>query len=577
MEHLANQPEPLCPARACPWARGGLLLGLLALFSLTLWAGLWRNDFPSAWHNDEPGKIRQIRQGARNLHHPPLLLDLTAAACRLQGVPSASAHADPERIAQVGRGLSALFLALAAVGASLLTYRLARVPPGRPAGVSTGAALTTGALLASEPLLIECAHYFKEDILHLLGLVVALLAGQYFWEGRSSLPRAVLAGAALALCVSAKHSGWLLPAIMLPVSVWLLWRGGPSLDRPRTQLLPLGAAFAVFYGLLNWQLLIALPMALGELGWELRKLGGGDYGVGEATPHLLYFWWLYNEYGLLTGLLLLVLLGFGLRWLVQAPSPRRRDAAVLWSHVWALHVLSALAAVYLLVLAFTAKFSDRYALPLCLCAAIALPLGALWLGHHLVQRTRLNPRWAPLLGLLALGLTVGPGRAVGLAERLEGFARDSRAELVQHIQHQLPGGSVIAADSMALGTAEPALGGEHAALSTWFAADLGTLPDLARQGVTHIAFSRDVAHRYFETPWALRTYAGGVAGAGAGARPLDLHRVRFYSALAQAVRSPTGTWTGEGLTLRLVWQGPHHHPRPLHPGLYLVEIQLLPE
>ena len=36
-------------------------------------------DFPYFYHSDEPSKVRQVIEGTRNLHHPPLMLDAAVA------------------------------------------------------------------------------------------------------------------------------------------------------------------------------------------------------------------------------------------------------------------------------------------------------------------------------------------------------------------------------------------------------------------------------------------------------------------------------------------------------------------
>jgi hypothetical protein len=335
------------------------------------------------------------------------------------------------------------------------------------------------------------------------------------------------------------------------VGAWLLWRRRQEVEAPDFRL-----ALGVFlgaYALLCAPMLLQLPTAWGEILWELRKLGGGDYGVGVKTPHALYLWSVYNDYGwtgafYLGGLLLAGLAGLFWR-------PRTQS--------WTVSVLSAYSLIYLIALAFTAKFSERYAIPLILAASLGLALGAAALGKLLAARFP-RRRWAafagPALGLAAALILLAPARTHDLRQRLAGFASDSHADLARYIRHHTPPGTVIAADSMALG-AKPALGARRALLTSWFAADLGTLEDLANRGVNSIAFSRDVAHRYYETDWARQVLAGQ------DTRPLDRHRVDFYGTLSgQQPANPAKIRT------RLLWSSPARDPKPLHPGLYLVEL-----
>ena len=585
-EQAPVETEQIPPAKAprrvwLPRALYGM--ALTALFALALWAGLWGNGFPSAWHNDEPGKIQQVRQGSRNFHHPPLMLDVVALLAEVTGAKS-----DPEAVARLGRDFSAVCLALAAVGLALLGARLA----GPVAG------LVAGAALGSHPLLVECAHYFKEDSLHLLGLVAALWAGQIFWEHPRSRRCAVAFGMALGLCAAAKHSGWLMILVMAGVSGWLQFRlplegGPPGPPSGRRRVLSTGTTdgdvrppgkrwrmvlgvFAVTYLVMCWPMFQQLPLALGEILWEMRKLGGGDYGMGLKTPHPLYLWLIYNDYGWTGSLLLAALLVVGLVQLVKLTRPRD----------WAVMVMAAYTLVYLVALAFTAKFSDRYGLPLVLGASLALGLGAARMGPWLARffhrgepapevraakggrlRSFIVHRLTPAMSLLVVLVVFAPGRVHDLRERLTGFATDSHEDLARFIRNHTPPGSVIAADAMAL-SPKAAVGSRRAVIGSWFAADLGTLEELSERGVRYVAFSRDVAHRYYETDWARATYFGDPASQTP--RPLDLHRVKFYSELAQAGSEAGGS--PAALRVRLVWNAPYRDPRPLHPGLFLVEL-----
>src|SRR5512139_4059354 len=107
---------------------------LVALVVFAAGLGLFseRRSFPFYYHPDEPGKVRQLIDRRRNLHHPMLLLTV-ADLVRLTSLRGA-ARKDPQAVVEMGRLVVAAFAAAAAALLALLAARLHGVAAGLAAG-----------------------------------------------------------------------------------------------------------------------------------------------------------------------------------------------------------------------------------------------------------------------------------------------------------------------------------------------------------------------------------------------------------------------------------------------------------
>src|SRR5215210_2864672 len=134
------------PSSAGALRRQWLLTALLFLAALFLYTR--HNTFPFYYHPDEPGKLAQMREGARNFHHPLTLLTATELLKRLAG-----RELDCQGIAEVGRSVSAIFGATAVAAFSWVGFRRF--------GLSGGVAVGIVMLLQRRPC--ELARFMKED------------------------------------------------------------------------------------------------------------------------------------------------------------------------------------------------------------------------------------------------------------------------------------------------------------------------------------------------------------------------------------------------------------------------------
>jgi len=488
------------------WAARVPVRGLWAAVLLVAGVVLHREgaDFPWTYHNDEPSKVRQILEGWRNYRHPPLMLDAVALAEAV--VPG---RQEPQEVAEWGRAASAGYGAAAVV----LMADAAWMAAGPWAGLATGAVL-----LLHGPS-YEMAHYFKEDSLFLLGLALMLhaLAG---WRRHGGAGWALGWLAAGWVLVGAKWIGWIPWLLSLP-SAWPGLRG-----LPRRRLALLAAVFAgvvLAAGIRYWTHWEVFALT-GREEWE--ALWQGDYAAGVEVPHgryleLLGTFWPLEWLGLAAGCALFA------RWRGGLPG----GAWCLWN------VGAALAA-----LAWTAKFSERYAVPvawlLAWLACVGPPL--------LAARLRL-PRAGLVQAALALlgALVLSAGQWPDFQARREGFATDSRELLSAWLARQDTSDWRLARDQPALIQLPPARVEEE----SFFAADLGTVDDLRRRGITHVAVSYEVFHRYVD----------GSADQSLRADPLFARRAEFYQTLLRGGKVACAM--------------PNRHPKTLHPGITLVDIR----
>ena len=433
-----------------------LLLGASAWLTLSLW-----NKFPYFYHTDEPGKVKQIAEGTRNLHHPLLLLESVAFAVKARGL-----HANQE-IVETGRAISAAFAAAAVV---LLSWTVAR-----SRGPWIG--LAAGLLLLTQPDIHEYSRYFKEDAALLFG-VTAVFAAMQFWEQKPGPLAALLLGSAAALALSAKYIG----AIMLLPAAWILIPSSSGRSWPRIALAIL--ALISVAALINLRLLTDPDTFRDSLSRETTLVLEGQAGVTKSIPHAGFFARLLNRSA---HLLPLCLLGTLAAWRASKPGHRSE---------W---FLIASPIVLAILLSFSAKDSGRYFLPACagIAASAATGLAAL----------TASPRWHRLaipatLAALALSIT-------RTLPYLNGFRSDARRNLLAWAAANLPADAqLIQGRKVCLPdfSGQFADGWHHTPKhlfpidSTSYLPDLAPSPAaLAAAGYSHAAIAGDEFERYLRS------------------------------------------------------------------------------
>ncbi|MDR1192311.1 MAG: glycosyltransferase family 39 protein [Verrucomicrobiales bacterium] len=470
------------------------VLSALALSAALLLAGVPQLHFGWGWHNDEPTKVLQILDGAWNLRHPPLMLELVSAATRTLRLT------DGQAVAFCGRLLSLLAAGTVMVGGMWLA--------GRQAGTLAG--LGAGLVLFFQPALFEAGHYFKEDALFLAALMLTFTA--LFACERSAGRGAWLGlGAALALTVSVKYSGWLLvPAVALFAGL----RGGKHWPLTLAALVLLTLA-------VNLPLLTDWRGFRESFGDELYRLGHGDYGMSSARSLAWNYLALAARqipWPLLAG------------YIIYAGWRLRRGATPA---EW---IFLAVPPLTLAALALTAKYSERYLLPLTVTVSVAGLYGPLLMTKRPALKITLA------VALTVSGCVWTGGAWLGLHR---GFQHDSRAELTAWICRHLPADAVIAEDTYAK-INQYALQG-RVLLDNFFAADIGPLDELRALGVTHLIISYDVYHRFVD---------GSAAPPSGQAADFARRRLFYETARRQ----------------KILWHDANANPKALHPGLTLVEL-----
>jgi len=485
-------------------------LGLTAvLVAILLGLLLPQCRFNWVWHNDEPTKIIQIQSREWNLRHPPMLVTLTSFLSGEAG------RQNQQRIAEIGRCLSALGLALMLASAVLLVWFRA----GAVAGIAAGL------LLILQPDFFEIGHYFKEDTLFLGGWMFCWLA--LFWVEQEPGRRPLwLAALALALVVSSKFVGWL----MLPVIVAGLWRlrGGEGLKREGPGPLLLFLVLTLWW---NYPLLVHWQWFCESMNDEIVRLQVGDYGVALAHPVRAYWDLLWQQVPSLFIYSTVLYLLYGL-W-------RRSFKVVEWAMLFYL-------LVYAGGLTRSAKYSDRYMLPVTLGFYLAGLYGPLLMLRDWLQRGVWVRR---VLQTLALSALMGFALWFKLPQWLslyDGFRHDARLEMADWMKKNLPPNVLVAEDGYV--KLEPKQLGGRPVVEDLFVADLGSLEDLRAQGVTHVIISYDVYHRFVD----------GLITPKKGEEEEFNRRRDFYQGLLRS--------------RGILWQEPKKSPVALHPGLTLVDI-----
>ncbi len=433
----------------------------LALFAAAFSLNTRSNTFPYFYHPDESEKAAQLLTGNWNFHHPMLLLTTAKLAVEVTHVPL-----HEQSVVEVGRWVSAAFTAAAVVALSLLAFAWRGWVPGIGAGL---------ALLLHNQL-FELSHYLKEDTALLFGVSCTFLVAYLYWQRPTRL-WAVALGVASACAISGKYIGVFVLAVAGPV----LWFA-PAPGR-RGRIAWACGALLVSLLLINLPM-ITQPGAFGHsFDRELLLVVHGQRGTTRSVPHAVYGPVFRDNTTPVVWVLLLVFL-FA-RW-----RERRSVTLVEW-------LIIGFPFVYTLALSFSPKTHDRYFLP---ATGVLMVLASCGIADaaHLLGRW-VPARWAaPVLALALVGAQWPKWERYD-----EAFAHDDNRELFEWVKNNLPASAIIAKDSRVQlpgpGSARvTALFGElpQTVRGKKFAADLGSIRELRKLGVTHIAVSESDYGRF---------------------------------------------------------------------------------
>lgn len=492
------------PPFITPRDRWRLLGWSTLLFAVSLALFVRHHHFPYYYHPDEPGKVEQVMDGKWNFHHPMLLLGATRAVVDLAGIEKRE-----QPVVEAGRWVSAVFMAVAVVALSLLAY----------AWRGWEAAIAAGGALALHHQLYELAHYMKEDSALLAGMSLAflmLLAILY----RPTVFRAALLGVACGLAISGKYLG----VVAVGMAIAVLWkccvrredfangtssstsngivyhafdRRRPEDDGPRFTIHRPALFAAFFFALLaallavNWPMLTDAGTFRESLGREVDLVAKGQGGLTRSVPHAQYWNVFIDNTTAAIWLLLAVFL--------HARWKQRRDLGLVEI------LLIAFPFAFAIALSFSPKSNDRYFLPATAMFVVLAGLGTLDFGRLFPRGAR--RRWATLGAVAVLVLAQLPS----WLEYEEAFQHDDNAALIDWMKKELPHDAVVARDAR-IQLPDPQRK-KHAARvgivpqkvinrdasgeTVRFAADIGSIDELLKRGVTHVAISESDYGRFF--------------------------------------------------------------------------------
>lgn len=443
-------------------SRVWLAVWAIVLFVSALALNTRHNTFPYFYHPDEAEKAAQLLTGKWNFHHPMLLLTTSKVV-----IDIAHVTAREQAVVEAGRWVSAGFTALAIVALSLLGY----------AWRGWKVCLAAGLALLFHHQLYELSHYLKEDTALLAGMSFTFLTAYLYWHKPGNALAALL-GLSVAAAISGKYLGIMSLAIAGPV---LWFAPGPrSVSR--------FGWFAV--ALLTALIVVNLPLVLSpaafsnSLDRELELAVNGQRGTTRSVPHALY-WNIFrdNTTPVMWALILVFLVG---RW-----RERRSLTLVEW-------LIIAFPFAYAIALSFSPKSNDRYFLP-------ATGVFTLFAAIGVLDGARLLSQWIPVRrAALGLGVALVAAQMPSWLRYEEAFQRDDNRELFEWVKTNLPPDAVIVKDSrVQLPDAKSTRVLNHfgplpqTVISQKYAADYGSIREMRKKGVTHVAVSDSDFGRFF--------------------------------------------------------------------------------
>ena len=498
----------------------------ILLFLCVFVAGLTlfsrHNSFPFYYHPDEPGKTSQLIRHKRNFHHPMMMLS-TVNVARYVVLRGAN-QKNSQKVVEVGRWSTAAVSAAAVAVLAVLAFQLF----GGLAGWAVGL------LGVTNPLLFDLAHYFKEDPWMMAGIAIFCLALNAFAEA-PTMKRLYFLAVACAMAAAGKYVAFLL----LPVALWFVWsRTEPALRKPR--FLRFLGTFAGVWLLFNLSFLTSPGLLFESLHEEGTKLAGMTEGVTRKVPHDFYII-TQSMYGGWAVPMMAVL------WLFSVLRTPRKITGVEW-------LLAALAVSQFALYSFIPKAAVRYYLPISLALTFLAIAGLARLLAAVRKRAVLHG-----CGIAVAAALVGIAvffQVQSLRVLDTELKSDDRRDLIAWIRVNLPADAVLATDRAVQLPDLTRL--EHAGLTPLAqrivggekeVADVGTIPELRAQGVTHVAICERTYLRYLDANKTDKT--------GSNQTPERL----FYDTLLKKGQ--------------IVWSSERGLVSYLRPGIKLVDISKL--
>jgi hypothetical protein len=480
------------PSPAVNWLERAALLGAsLLLFALCFYSGFRHHTFPYFYHPDEPGKVEQLikEKDKYNYHHPMLLIGTAQLVTDVLRTPT-----KPQAMVEVGRGVSAAFMAGAVVMFALLAY----LWRGWRAGLITGAALTL------HHQVYELAHYFKEDSALLFGVAATFLSALAYHQ-RPTLWRAAVLGASCALAISGKYIGVVVLGVALPV-LWVSSRGNN--EKRATHLVAFISALVPVLVAVNFSLLVHYARFNESFRHELDLVVKGQAEVTRRVPHALYWNVFIDNSTPAIWLLVVSLITVCYQRWQRLMLPQK---LLLWFPF-----------LYGLMLSFSPKENDRYFLPATAVFTTLAAIGAESLPYLLASiyrawDTRTAQRmlsrdsrlWIMITAsvvLVLMQITGWSSTKPGWSQYDIAFVRDDIAALIAWMKKDLPADAIVVADSRA-GLPDPkrrknkgrGQSVPQRLMISKLASDLGSVDDLRAKGVTHVIISESSYGRFFRS------------------------------------------------------------------------------
>ena len=420
------------------------------------------NTFPVYYHKNSGGQTREVIEGKSNFKQPLLLITATNVATTLLRTKITK-----QDVVVVGRWVAATFGVITVLALMVLAHQMHGLL----------AAASVGLILVTYHNLVIYSHFFKEDTALTMGMALVFL-GMYNFEKYKNASSIILLGAFCGFAVAGKYIGILGLILSLPL-VFLLGSENASF-RLRDRLSYFFSTCLFTVAVLNYPMWSNLKTFVKGLAYEIDHvvLGVDAKSYTKLENKNSIFSEAFGE----ISIVLLILAGIYIVFLIMG---KRKVRLSTWC-------LVAYPVIYLTLLQLSKYGGDtRHQLPAILFICFIGVIGLFGISKHLSLDKRIS-------GFLAIALLVFvlPGQFTITMAKLSEIPMDSRVLLREWVAENLPVNAKIAQD---LETALPDPDAKHhendelsiaqTVHSAKYAADLGTIDQLRKQGFTHVAMS----------------------------------------------------------------------------------------
>ncbi|MCB0738149.1 MAG: glycosyltransferase family 39 protein, partial [Bacteroidetes bacterium] len=365
---------------------------LLMVVLLSSWQiNVFKNDFSMSIHHDEFKKVGFLQNNSQDFMHPILMLQST----RLLN-PEIEGIKVPQEVAEKGRAVSAIYGALAMAFFFLLINFV----------LGNWLAVLIALAVAFSPMVVLHAHYLKEDIYLLFGLMITLVAHYKFIE-KPNAKGFVLFALAIGICMSAHYKS-LAYALVYGLATLIVS------SKIRVRYLVLGPAMlaigALIFSLINFP--IYDDFGRFWSGFNFERNHAIDGHTVKMWPTAMWFSFHFKK-SLIVGLGLVPSL-LGLAGILIS--------AIKWK---ALHKAEKLLLLFTVTFYFIVELSPLKPHPGYIRYALPVVPGLLYFAYKLFEFTlqllKLNKAWAaiPIVALAVFELNFS-------LKHLNGFDTDTR-------------------------------------------------------------------------------------------------------------------------------------------------------